>query len=161
MVLKWLKSRLMKHLCYAHDTILLLIGDSLKEVTMKIHRVVEALIEQLEKIGLALNLKKTEVLIYRRNRKHMGPVEIRLVGDNYIWSSIWLKYLGVILDDQLSWEWHLRYIRSKAVAMMPKLAAIAGNTFGYSSESREIMIEGTVWEHMCSMPVHAGHIGCL
>jgi len=60
-VLKWLKSRWMKHFCYADDTILLLTGDSLKEVTMKIYRATEALIVQLEKIGLALNLKKTEV----------------------------------------------------------------------------------------------------
>lgn len=59
-------------------------------------------------------------------------------------SSRTLKYLGVILDDKLSWEWHSRYVFKKATAALPKIAALARNTFGYSSEARKIMLVGTI-----------------
>ena len=79
-----------------------------------------------------------------------------------------LKYLGVMLDDKVSWQWHLKYIKSKAIAVLPKIAAIARNTFGYSSAARRVMLEGTVgalvqyasscWAHVLMTKKNAGTI---
>ncbi|XP_023214175.1 uncharacterized protein LOC111617072 [Centruroides sculpturatus] len=43
------------------------------------------------------------------------------------------KYLGVILDNRLTWKHHMHYTYEKAIKVMHSLASIARNHWGYSN----------------------------
>ena len=70
-------------------------------------------------------------------------------------------YLGVWLDSQMSWVTHVRKMHEKICKLFPKMIALARNTFGYNSNSRRIMLEGTVTSYMryaCAAYAHRLHV---
>ena len=63
---------------------------------------------------LSLNLKKTTYLVIT-NRKINHTFEIK-IGDYLLTQSSEVKYLGIILDEKLSWKPHLQYLRRKVAS---------------------------------------------
>ena len=54
-----------------------------------------------------------------------------------------MKYLGVWLDDTLTWRPHFENMSKKAIKVAAKMTHICRNTYGYSNKARLIMLEGT------------------
>ncbi|XP_065079120.1 uncharacterized protein LOC135702058 [Ochlerotatus camptorhynchus] len=80
---------------------------------------------------------KTEVLLVS-NCKAVQRVEIT-VGENVIASKRVLKYLGVILDDRLSFNSHVDYACEKAAKAINAIARIIPNNSGPSSSKRRVL----------------------
>lgn len=60
---------------------------------------------------LIINLKKTHIMLFT-NRKR--PIEVKLnVNGNIITEKTESKFLGVIVDNKLSWQPHVKYISNK------------------------------------------------
>src|SRR5699024_7013168 len=55
-----------------------------------------------------------------------------------------LKYLGVIVDSKLRWKEHLKTVQCKAMKITSKVAAVAQNTWGLSSDVTEMVYKGVV-----------------
>lgn len=151
--LRMLEKRWISHLVYADDTLLLIAGETLKEVQLKADREVKNLAAEMSKKGLILNVSKTEILLLKTRRRRDGSEEpetnatMRILGTEITLKDL-IKYLGVWISNTLSWTPHLLKVLEKGMKLLPKIVAIARNTFGYSSSARRVMLMGTIGAHV-------------
>ena len=61
---------------------------------------------------LTINYKKTNFMIFTRKKKISSPLSIR-IGQNIINHKTKVKYLGVVIDEKMSWKNHVNYLCSK------------------------------------------------
>ena len=72
------------------------------------------LVEWMYANKLSLNVAKTHFLIFRsKGMSDPKPIEILSINQQVIMRENKTKFLGVIIDDRLSWESHIHYIKSK------------------------------------------------
>ena len=78
--------------------------------------------------SLSFSPHKTEVIMFTRKRKWVNPVltlngiQLRVTTE--------VKYLGVILDQKLSWIPHCQYITKRAILALGQCRRIVGSTWG-------------------------------
>jgi len=141
-VLESLSRQWIQTFAYADDTLLLIDGGSTQEVCTKVKEAIVKVKDEMIKGELLLNAKKTEILLLRK--RTVEPAPSLEIGGTTIFPKSEIKYLGVWLDSSLSWEVHTRKMYEKTCKLMPKMLALARNTFGYNTCSRRIMLQGTV-----------------
>ena len=77
---------------------------------------------------LSLNVAKTEFVIFKPPKKRMeNRFTLRLNGKT-IFESKKIKYLGIIMDDELTWKFHIIELRKKlnrTIRMLFKIENIA------------------------------------
>ena len=93
-----------------------------------------------------MNIAKTEIMLLKKHGTVIAP-PIQIGNLKLKLKSI-IKYLGVWLDNRLSWQPHLKKVFEKGIKLIPKIAALARNTYGYSNSARRIMLEGTVGSYL-------------
>ena len=109
---------------FADDTCFLNIKSTIKEINKYVNKDLRSLSKWLNAIKISLNFTKTEVLIF----KHKGRVfdidlRLKLCGKK-LFTSKSVKYLGVILDECLQWNFHINQLclkLNKANAMLCKI----------------------------------------
>ena len=108
------------HLCvkfsclfhFADDTNLLLSSKSIKDLRKKMNSDLRLIFEWLCANRLSLNTDKTEFLIFRPPKKKFQRVTL-LLNQKTIFESNKIKYLGLILDNKLSWKHHISELSKK------------------------------------------------
>ena len=109
---------------FADDTSLLCRETSLKKLTKKINRDLSLIVDWLRANKISLNTSKTELVLFKNPTKQITKhLNFRLSGQKIHRSSS-VKYLGILIDENLSWEHHLRSLSSKlarAVGFLSKL----------------------------------------
>ena len=56
---------------------------------------------------LSLNVSKTEFIIFKPPRKHLDQrITLKLNGTT-LFESKKIRYLGIIMDDRLTWKFHI------------------------------------------------------
>ena len=109
---------------FADDTNLLCINTDLKELRNHVNADLAILFDWLCANRLSLNVDKTEFVIFRPPRsKRRDRITLNL-NRRKIFESSKIKYLGAILDPNLSWKHHFFELRkklNKAVGMIYKL----------------------------------------
>ena len=77
---------------------------------------------------LSLNVAKTEFVIFKPPKKRMeNRFTLRLNGKT-VFESKKIKYLGIIMDDELTWKFHIIELRKKlnrTIGMLFKMKNIA------------------------------------
>ena len=145
--------------CYADDTLLIVAADTENDLVERTRTVTRALIDFLAGRGLQLNAGKTEVLLFddrtgldRLREDALSSTPEIWVGDTRVRPTHSMKYLGVILDDEMTWGPHVAYISDKCADLLPRMGAVCRNLYGYSSWARHIMYESltTTLYHYCS-----------
>jgi len=145
--------------CYADDTLLIIAGDTAEDLEERTRAITSALIQFLDGRGLQLNAAKTEVLLFddrtgleRLQEEDRTSRPKIWVGDTKIRPTDSMKYLGVILDDEMTWGPHVSYITDKCADLLPRMGVVCRNLYGYSSWARHIMYEAltTALYHYCS-----------
>ena len=95
---------------FADDTNLLYINKSVKKVNMYINHDLQLLCHWLRANKLSFNADKTEIVIFRsKMNKITKHLNFRISGQN-IYPTTHLKYLGIYLDEHLSWEFQIEQI---------------------------------------------------
>lgn len=145
-VLENLHKRFTRGFAYADDTLLLMTAKNVQDVYKVIKYNVMNIEKDMGKAGLLLNVGKTEIMLLKKQGIVIAP-PIELNGI-YLRPKNVMKYLGVWLDHQLSWEPHLKKVCEKGMAMIPKLANLARNTYGYNTSARRTMLDGTIGAYM-------------
>ena len=88
--------------------------------------------EWLRANKISLNANKTEIIIFKRkNKKIEKKLNFRVSGQK-INTTTTVKYLGVHLNDSLTWNTHLENLLPKlnrAMVYCPKYAITLQNTF--------------------------------
>ena len=66
---------------------------------------------------LSINFIKTNYMIIKSNRKASGSIEVKLQnidGSSYLLDrKDHIKYLGIMIDESLSWKYHISYTCSR------------------------------------------------
>ena len=102
---------------FADDTNLLLFDKSLKSLKKKINIYLKLLCQWLAANKISLNSSKTEYILFRRKLKPINYIyiyELKIkINGKKLYPSTSIKYLGVSLDENLSWEIHVNSISLK------------------------------------------------
>ena len=104
-------SRLLKAVVFADDTNLLCCGDDLEQLLDTVGIEMKKLQSWFDTNKLTLNLSKTKYIIFGNRPTNtdknltINNIEIERVNE--------IKFLGVIIDNKLSWKPHIMYIKSK------------------------------------------------
>ena len=104
---------------FADDTNLLITGKSLKKINKYVNHDLRLLCQWLRANKISLNASKTEVIIFKRKNKQIQKhLNFRISGQKIkITNSV--KYLGIQLNDSLTWKTHL-------TSLLPKLNRAIG-----------------------------------
>ena len=94
-------------LMFADDTNMFITGANLMEVTNKLNVELEKVVYWLKINKLSLNVQKTHYMIFHpKGKKPIHDISVCL--DNYIISKVTeCKFLGVIIDNKLTWKNHV------------------------------------------------------
>ncbi len=100
-----------KFILYADDANIFITGSSIREVYEKLKIVITALLNWVDANGLALNLKKTNYMIFSRTNVKLDH---DLIIDNAIIKrKAEARFLGVIIDEKLKWSQHISTVKTK------------------------------------------------
>ena len=98
---------------FADDTNLLYCNKSLKKINKHVNHDLKHLCQWLRSNKISLNASKTEIIIFKHKQtiitKHMN---FRVSGQK-INTTTSVKYLGVYLNDSLTWETHFKNLIPK------------------------------------------------
>ena len=91
---------------FADDTNLLYINKSIRVLCKKINYDLKGITHWLNANRISLNVNKTEFIIFRKSNKLANfEYKIKLNGKR-LYPSTTIKYLGVLIDEHLSWKPH-------------------------------------------------------
>ena len=110
---------------FADDTALMLTDSTLKSLNEKVNAELSKVGNWLNSNKLSLNYFKTTYLLIepKANNSTFHNFNVNLKGIK-IQKSLSTKYLGVILDENLDWKLHIKYLHTKlsqAVGILAKL----------------------------------------
>lgn len=126
---------------FADDIVLTTTGDTESETIIKSEGAISTINSWLGTKNLQLAHHKTEVVMVTNRRQ---PVTIQLeVGDHLITSQRQLRYLGLMLDDRMSFNRQVEHACEKANKVQTALAIIMPNGYGPTSTKRKLLANVT------------------
>ena len=103
-------SKIMHFVLFADDTNFFFSGDNLISVAESITNEMVKLKNWFNKNKLSLNLKKNKFMIFSNMKKDEIVLSIDGVNIERVYE---FRFLGVILDDKLTWKNHIAYVKGK------------------------------------------------
>ena len=116
-------SQIAKFILYADDANIIITGNNITEVDAQLRDLCKILLKWVDSNGLCLNLKKTKYMIFSRSRnlELLSTLKIANLPIERLTES---KFLGVIVDENLTWSRHIKTIQTKMaryIGLMYKL----------------------------------------
>ena len=98
---------------FADGTNLLYSNTSLKRINKYINHDFRLIVRWLHANRVSLNVSKTEIVLFRpKSEKINKKLNFRLIGQKII-PTTHTRYLGIIVDEQFSWNQHLKMLKKK------------------------------------------------
>ena len=99
---------------FADDTNTFLTGNNVNDLIVSMNTELKMIMAWLYANKLSLNVSKTHFLIFRSSgmRKPVFNESLQINGE-CIKEEFKTKFLGVIVDNKLSWSYHIQYIKKK------------------------------------------------
>ena len=107
-------STLAKFILYADDANIIITGQSEEEIQSKLLQITSLLLKWVDSNGLSLNLKKTHFMVFSHQKVDYSKLNVTIAGTK-IGRVSEARFLGVILDDKLSWSKHIAAVRTKMI----------------------------------------------
>lgn len=102
---------------FADDTVLLYSGGNLEELGDTVNEDLEQYHRWLLYNNLKINIDKTKYMLFKQKNKTVCNVDIKI--DNIAIEKInTVKYLGLVLDEYLSWSGHIEHIKNKIIPLI-------------------------------------------
>ena len=121
---------------FADDTNLLYSNKSQKILRKHANLDLKLIFEWLCANRLSLNIDKTEFIVFRSSRKSLKErITLKLNGKT-LYESRKVCYLGVIMDDKLTWKFHILELKKKLsqiIRIIYKLKKLGTPTFTLKS----------------------------
>uniref|UniRef100_A0A8C7XUM2 Reverse transcriptase domain-containing protein n=1 Tax=Oryzias sinensis TaxID=183150 RepID=A0A8C7XUM2_9TELE len=125
-------SKLMKLILFADDTNIFYSTDNQRELIKVVNTELNNIKLWMDYNKLSLNLNKTKVMFFGNYNTNKEP---SIVINNVLIERVTeIKFLGVFIDDKLSWKPHIRHIQtkvSKSISIVNKSKHILGNNSRY------------------------------
>ena len=100
-------------LLYADDTNVFLNGKNVNKMIETMNSELEKIVVWLKINKLKLNVKKTHYMVFSSGRKSYHIDNPLFIDNEEVKGVSHTKFLGVIIDKFLSWDFHLDYIKNK------------------------------------------------
>ena len=116
-------SKILKFFLFADDTSTLLTSKNIQEVENIYNKELSAVAEWLNANKLTLNIKKSNLILFRNNKKPAENLKIKIKGEQ-IEEKEFTKYLGLLIDNKLTWNYHIKHANlkiSKGIGILTKL----------------------------------------
>ena len=122
---------------YADDLIAVVTARNRTDLEERGSLALEKILERAEEMGITIAAQKTEAIIARGRRKVMAATFT--AGGQTIATKGELRYLGVIINRNLSMTTHVEYAAGKAARAMKKLMGLMPNRKGPGQKTRKIL----------------------
>ena len=109
---------------FADDTNLLISNHSPKQLRKQLNIDLKILTLWLKANKISLNSSKTEILIFKHPNKPLTYDLKLLLDGKRLYPSKYVKYLGILIDPHLTWNYHIKTLAPKlarATGMLAKL----------------------------------------
>ena len=158
-------SNKLKFYLFADDTNIYYESDNLKDIEKTMNKELEKLHEWLCLNRLSLNISKTNFVIFHARGKVKGSVVTILINKQAIDEVISVKYLGILIDSQLTFKNHIDELSkkvSRAIGVLYKLrpyvtAKILTNVY-YAIVYPFLLYGVVVWGNACKTLLEPIHI---
>ena len=98
---------------FADETNLLCLSNSIKKLNKLVNADLKHLVNLLNALKISLNVKETEMVIFKsKQKKFEGDLKIKLCGKR-LYPTESVKYLGVKIDTNFSWQYHVNDLSIK------------------------------------------------
>ena len=98
---------------FADDTSLFHSHTNINELQTSFNNELNKVAEWLTANKLSLNVKKTNVLLFRnKNESNLDKIELK-INNELLEEKVFAKYLGIIFDNKLTWENQINHINTK------------------------------------------------
>ncbi|XP_048484155.1 uncharacterized protein LOC105391530 [Plutella xylostella] len=114
---------------YADDLVITIVGKSASTISDLMQRALRMVERWCREYELSVNASKTIIVPFTRRRILDGLRPPDFFGETVNFSKE-AKYLGVILDQKLTWNQHLQYIAQKAKCAMGSCCRLVGKKWG-------------------------------
>ena len=106
-------SNLTSFIVFADDTNLFYSGKNIKQLELVVNNEIKKIFEWFKVNQLTLNIKKTNYIIFKSKKKQIKhDVKITVENDQLV-HVVKTKFLGMIIDQHLTWNDHINYIANK------------------------------------------------
>ena len=157
-------SKKLKFFLFADDTNIYLESDNLRSLEYIMNKELEKLYEWLCINRLSLNILKTNFVIFCPINKPKSPVTI-LINNEAIDEVPNVKYLGILIDSQLTFKSHIDELRkkiSRAIGILYKLRSLVTTTIilnVYYAIIYPFLLYGIIiWGNACKTLLEPIHI---
>ena len=116
-------SKVLFSILFADDSNAFLTGKNIYSMVEIMNCELAKLVLWLKSNRLSLNIKKTKFMVFS-NRPLMLDDLIVTICNERIEQVTYIKFLGVIIDSKLTWEFHIKYVKgkiSKAIGLLCKV----------------------------------------
>ena len=114
---------------FADDSNLLCLSNSIKKLNILVNADLKHLVNWLNANRISLNVKETEMVIFKsKQKKFEDDLKIKLCSKR-LYPTESVKYLGVKIDTNLSWQYHDNYLSTNlntANALLFKMRKYVG-----------------------------------
>lgn len=122
-------------IAYADDIILIVSGKDNDLMKSKANNTLEMITDWGQENGLKFNEEKTQAMMFRKSKKVKWP-QISM-NEKKIAEQKSIKYLGVIVENNLKWNAHLRAVQLKALNAMNVCFSMIGYKWGLPLDLRK------------------------
>lgn len=118
--------------CFADDTVIVVSGLNWESTKHTAETALKIIKNWLDESLLSLNIEKTKFMTFSLSSRNLPNLELLMIHeqtckmdlqcrcDKSIERTASLKYLGVILDENLTWKEHLKYVTTKIRKLIHK-----------------------------------------
>ena len=98
---------------FANDTNIYFESPELSKIEKVVNRDLRKVRKWLDANRLALNVDKTNFVIFHSQQRKLTDRIVLKIGNKKIKQESYVKFLGVLLDSNLSWKFHLAELSKK------------------------------------------------
>lgn len=110
---------------YADDTCLFYFGKSIHNIVKNAQTDLDKLNEWFKFNLLTINTSKTTYMIFKAKNKHIPDFTPLSINNTIIQVSHREKYLGLWIDDKLTWKSHINHVKNKLTSLLGTLRKTA------------------------------------
>ena len=106
-------SKLLSFYLFADDTNIYFESDNLSTLAKKVNNELRKVRLWLDCNKLALNIDKTNFVLFHSSRRQLTDLPVLKIGKQCMNRAKCVKFLGVLMDENLSWKYHITGIYKK------------------------------------------------
>jgi hypothetical protein len=106
-------SSVLTPIVYADDTNVFIKGSSIDIMAKTLNEELSKLFLWLTCNKLSLNVNKTHYMIFKTRNRRIGTFDDIIINSNMIDRVESTKFVGVMIDAEMKWESHIKYVKSK------------------------------------------------